>query len=452
MKPWILVFAAMAAVPTAFSQTTTSPQAAVAALPSCARDCFKLALAKSPCQPTNATCVCTNPTLQQTMQGCVLQSCTIKEALSTMNMTATSCGRPIRDKSPEYIAITTVLGTLSGAFVLQRLLYKLWAKLGLGADDYMTLALILWGIPSTVINTHAITKPGLGRDIWTLTPDQITRFGLYFWFLEWAYFVEVCMLKLSLLLFYIRIFPSPGVRRLLWGTFIFSVVFGLVFAFIAAFQCTPVKYYWEKWDGEHQGTCFDINAIAWSNAAISIAVDIWVLAIPLWQLRSLNLDWRRKVGVAVMFCLGAFVTIVSILRLKSLIQFGTDSLNPTWDFLDVSLWSVVEINVGLICVCLPAFRLLLVRIFPKLQGSTERYYGKNSRRNRTATNPRSSRLPLGHSAGSQVDRSQPHPAIEGNRIAYQTSYTVEYGETDEVQLVSLNDKFSARSDVRSDVS
>ncbi|KAL7939382.1 putative PTH11-type G-protein coupled receptor protein [Trichoderma chlorosporum] len=368
-----------------------------------------------------------------------------------MNLTSVVCDQPIRDKSRSYIALSNTFGVFSGVFVLQRLAYKLWAKLGLGPDDWMALATVILGIPSTTISAHGVTKPGLGRDIWTLQPAEITRFGLFFWIMESFYFAEVAMLKLSVLLFYIRIFPSPGVRRLLWGTFIFTTLYGIAFTLVAVFQCTPVKFYWEKWDGLHKGKCLDNNSIAWTNAAISIAIDIWVLVIPLWQLRSLNLDWRRKLGVGVMFCLGAFVTVVSILRLRSLIQFGSDSPNPTWDFYDVSVWSVVEINVGLICICLPSLRLLLVRIFPKLQGTAERYYGKNSRRNRTASNKRSSRLPLGHSAGSQVDRSQPHPNVEANQIAYHTSYTVEYGDNDEVQLVNMEDKYSAsaKSDVRS---
>ncbi|KAL7945045.1 GPCR, PTH11-type [Trichoderma barbatum] len=452
MNLWVLVFAVLAAAPKALSQGTGSSVNAVAEMPKCARECFIKSLAKSPCQPTNTTCVCTNPTLQQSMQVCVLQSCTTMEALQTMNITAVGCNQPIRDKSKAYIALSNTFGILAGIFVLQRLVYKFWAKLGMSGDDWMTLATVLLGSPSTAISAHGVTKPGLGRDIWTLQPEEITRFGLYFWILEWGYFAEVAMIKLAVLLFYIRIFPTPGVRRLLWGTFIFTTLYGLAFTLLALFQCTPVKFYWEKWDGEHKGTCLDINSIAWTNAAISIAIDIWVLVIPLWQLKTLNLDWRRKLGVGVMFCLGAFVTVVSILRLKSLIQFGSDSLNPTWDFYEVSVWSVVEINVGLICICLPSLRLMLVRIFPKLQGTTERYYGKNSRRNRSASNKRSSRLPLGHSAGSHVDRSQSHPNIEANRIAYQTSYTVEYGDNDEVQLVTMNDKYSARSDVRSDVS
>lgn len=454
MNLWLLALAALAAVPKVLGQNAGSADAsalqAVAEMPPCARECLVKSIPKSPCDLTNTTCVCTNPTLQQAVQACVLQSCTIKQALSTMNLTAVGCDQPIRDRSRSYAILNDVFGTVSGLFVLQRIAYKLWFNVGLGGDDWMTVATILVGIPSTVIGVYRVSDHGLGRDIWTLTPLQITNFGLFFWIMEILYFLEVSMLKLSLLLFYIRIFPGKSVRGLLWATFAACSAFGISFALVAVFQCTPVKFYWEKWDGEHKGTCLNINSIAWSNAAISIAIDIWVLAIPLWQLKSLNLDWRRKVGVGMMFCIGAFVAVVSILRLRSLIKFGSDSLNPTWDFFDVSVWSVVEINTGLICVCLPSLRVLLVRIFPKLQGTTERY-GRSSRRNRSS-NKRASRLPLGHSAGSQVDRSHSHPNIGPNRIAYQRSYTVEYGDTDEVQLVSIHDKQSAKSDARSDIS
>ncbi|KAL7796681.1 putative PTH11-typeG-protein-coupled receptor [Trichoderma ceciliae] len=451
MNLWLLAFAVLAAVPKAFSQNASSALQAVAEMPPCARECLAMSITKSPCQLTNITCVCTNPTLQQNVQACVLQNCTIKDALSAMNLTAVGCNQPLRDRSRTYIILSDALGTTSGVFVLQRLAYKLWAKLGLGSDDLMALVAIFGGIPSTVINAYGVTNNGLGRDLWTLTPMQITRFGLFFWVLEIIYFVEVSVLKLALILFYMRIFPGRTVRRILWGTFIGSTLFGIAFVFVAIFQCKPVNFYWHKWDGEHHGTCVNVNFVAWSNAAISIAIDIWVLAIPLWQLKSLKLDWRRKIGVGMMFCVGAFVTIVSILRLRSLIKFNSNSINPTWDYYEVSIWSVMEIHVGIICVCLPSFRVLLVHLFPKLQRTTERLYVKNSRRSRPAMNNRTSRLPLGHSARSHVDGSHPHPNVEPNQIAYQTSYTVEYGDNDEVQLVSINDKQSARSELRSEL-
>ena len=60
---------------------------------------------------------------------------------------------------------------------------------------------------------------------------------------------------------------------------------------------------------------------------------------------------------------------MSVLRLQSLIHFG-NSLNPTWDQTDASNWSTIEINVGIVCACLPALRKILIRFFPSMQGST----------------------------------------------------------------------------------
>ena len=61
------------------------------------------------------------------------------------------------------------------------------------------------------------------------------------------------------------------------------------------------------------------------------------------------------------------VNVVSMLRLKSLIKFA-NSTNPTWDQLDVVYWSTTEVNVGMMCTCLPTLRLILVRLFPKAFG------------------------------------------------------------------------------------
>ncbi|KAM0401184.1 hypothetical protein ACHAQC_001865 [Fusarium culmorum] len=62
-------------------------------------------------------------------------------------------------------------------------------------------------------------------------------------------------------------------------------------------------------------------------------MDFWVLAIPVFQLLQLQMKWQRKLAVAMMFLVGTFVSIVSIIRLQFLVAFGK-STNPTWDFFD----------------------------------------------------------------------------------------------------------------------
>lgn len=200
--------------------------------------------------------------------------------------------------------MSDTLGIISAFFVIQRFAYKIWAKLDIGLDDAFLLLTIVSGAPSTVMNAYGLGPNGIGRDVWTLTADNITKFGYFFFFIELLYFVEVATLKLSLLFFYLRIFPERKVQRLLWGTVVFVALFGIIFVFLAIFQCTPISYFWTKWDGEHKGSCIDINALSWSNAAISIALDAWMLALPFWQLKGLQLNWKKKIGVGLMICVG----------------------------------------------------------------------------------------------------------------------------------------------------
>lgn len=107
------------------------------------------------------------------------------------------------------------------------------------------------------------------------------------------------------------------------------------------------------------------------RAAVSVALDVWMLAIPLSQLPGLKLHWKKKVSVGLMFFVGTFVTVVSVLRLQSLMKYAS-STNVTWDNTSVAIWSTIELNVGMICTSLPTLRLLAVRVWPVLNGSTIR--------------------------------------------------------------------------------
>ncbi|KAK6844029.1 hypothetical protein PG987_004889 [Apiospora arundinis] len=410
-------------------QATGSSGAAnpLAALPLCAQNCLRAAIVQLTCAPGNQTCLCTNVPLQSKVEACVTISCTIKEALFTKNLTATNCYAPVRDKSEMYNTISITFGSLSGFFVLVRLAFKLFVlKTDVGMDDWAVLATVMAGIPSSVINTHGVVSNGLGKDVWTLRDDQITNFGKFFYILEILYFFQVSLVTLSLLFFYMRIFPGRETRRLLWATVVFNCLFGMSFSLVAVFQCSPIPFYWEKWDGLHQGTCFDINAMGWSNAAISISLDIWMLAIPLWQLRSLKLHWKKKIGVAAMFsCHHRQHPSSPIARPLRRIR------NPTWDQFYVANWSTIEINTGIICACMPSIRLLLVRLFPKvLGGSTNKksqYYASNAEYNHTNPKSRTKNATQSQSRG------------DGD-IMHSQSYTVEYQkDNDEASLVRMND-------------
>lgn len=224
--------------------------------------------------------------------------------LATKNLTSASCEAPIRNKSKPYNDLSTVLGAITVGIVALRFASKFMTNSTFWLDDYFIGITLVAGIPNTVLNVHGLTSNGLGRDIWTVPFNQITEFGLIFYVMEILYFSEVALLKLSLLFFYLRIFPGTRLRQLLWGTVIFDMLYCIVFVFAGIFQCWPIAYYWKKWDGEHSGRCINDNAVAWVNAAVSIALDLWMIALPMSQVVKLNLHRNKKVGVGLMFGVG----------------------------------------------------------------------------------------------------------------------------------------------------
>lgn len=215
------------------------------------------------------------------------------------------CHAPIR-YSGETIRISNiVLSVITAVCALARIIYKAVFSIGeLGYDDYSVLAALITGVPSIIIIDRGIVPNGLGRDVWTVGFDKITEFVKYLYALEVLYFLQVATLKLTLLFFFLRIFPKPIIKRLLWATIAFNCLNGVAFVFAAIFQCQPISFYWTKWDGEGHGQCVNINGLAWSNAIISIVLDIWMLALPLYEVFHLQLSWRKKLSVAVMFCVG----------------------------------------------------------------------------------------------------------------------------------------------------
>jgi len=54
-------------------------------------------------------------------------------------------------------------------------------------------------------------------------------------------------------------------------------------------------------------------------------------------------------------------------------HFWTSADTVVGDLVQVCLWSVIEVDVGVICPCLPSFRLILRRLIPRIAGTTGAY-------------------------------------------------------------------------------
>lgn len=143
-------------------------------------DCLALTLdAVSTCSSDNTTCICTDGDFARGMHACADQTCTIKQALTALNITATMFQRPVRDRSLEPMVIASVSGSVAALSVLLRTLDALLTG-RFAWDDACALGAGLTLVPMNAMLLRTASV-GLGRDTWTLPFDDVTYIQKVSW-------------------------------------------------------------------------------------------------------------------------------------------------------------------------------------------------------------------------------------------------------------------------------
>lgn len=186
-------------------------------------------------------------------------------------------------------------------------------------------------------------------------------------------------LKTSILVFYLRL--SKNTQQVLrvasWIVLAIVNVAGTVLTLMNIFQCSPVKASFSLYQG--QAKCIPLLTEFVCSAPVNIVTDLAILALPIPVLTGMRLPQRQKYILVFTFSLGIFVTIVDVVRIYYLQQaisnapttpssdpsaiFG-DSPDFAWNASLSLMWSAVEVNVGMICACIPTLKPLIIKILP----------------------------------------------------------------------------------------
>ncbi|GKZ30144.1 hypothetical protein AbraIFM66950_008003 [Aspergillus brasiliensis] len=306
-------------------------------------------------------------------------------------MVESSLGVP--DKGPVFVQVTAVLTCIAFVLVACRLAWKIHAQRRFAADDGIIAFSMAVQIVNTVMGDLACHY-AFGRhkaDV-VKSGGNIVVALKFFWLFQILYKLILCLNKLSFLAFYLRIFPNRTFRLISWITIglVVSSTFGFVIATI--FQCIPVR---ASWDKHIPKKCVHNASFRWSWAGYNTLMDIWVCLMPLPVLAQLQLDRIRKIGVMLVFCMGLFVCVTSVIRMWAM-EKSTTTTDPTWGSFDALLWSAVEANTGIICACLPFLKHPIQKVLPGLFGSMS----NGSRKSRSRTRPGYQMSRLGSRSGN----------------------------------------------------
>ncbi|KAK3052458.1 hypothetical protein LTR09_006312 [Extremus antarcticus] len=244
--------------------------------------------------------------LMSTMPACGTQcfEAARKASPSTKNISSTLCQVPVRDQSNPNVRcaiIGAVIGVL--AFLLRivsRAVGDGTFTTNSGLDDIVMGIALVFGISISGLSVH-LTDCGLGRDIWTLPFDHITEVLRVFYYTEILYIIALPLIKISLTLTYLRIFPQQTLRIVAFVVIGSTICYTIGLGVATVVQCSPISYSWTRWDGEHEGTCNHLNAQGYCAASLNILLDLLVVAMPMPILWQMNMNLRKKIMIIAMF-------------------------------------------------------------------------------------------------------------------------------------------------------
>ncbi|KAJ5595161.1 uncharacterized protein N7459_001369 [Penicillium hispanicum] len=273
------------------------------------------------------------------------------------------------------LAVSTVFTSVATFLVLIRIYTRAVMVKQTGGDDYAILVALAFSWAFYAVFVGEVYH-GMGEHFDNIpTPIYQTQM-VYFWASIPLYQTSLITTKLSILLQYRRVFSTRPMQ--LACTLLISVltVYGTWTIVSAWANCVPLAKFYEP---SVPGFCFNKKALWFSNSAIHITTDLIILLYPMPVLKSLQLPTRQKVALMGVFAIGGFVTVTSILRLKSLLLIS-DSTDPTHDNVGAASWSAVECNVAIICASLPSTRAFLARIVPHIFSTRSNGYRSKTTR------------------------------------------------------------------------
>ncbi|KAJ9144184.1 Integral membrane protein [Pleurostoma richardsiae] len=268
---------------------------------------------------------------------------------------------------------------------------KLWY------DDYWMV-----GVMAVCISMSASDFIGLaygsGRHEATLDTDTVTTFmkNLYVYMLLWS--TGVFSVKIGILLFYWRVFPTRDFRIGVLGVAGLSTGIFLSNFFTFMLQCSPVKMFWLP---KTPGKCIDQHTFYFASAIINVVGDVAVLSLPLPVVWRLHTSRSKKWSLSFLFLLGLFVCVASVFRIIAVNEIDPEDF--TFSNVGGGLWSTVEVEIGFICANLPAIRPLVNKWLGRSEGSSgypshgtgSAYAGASSKRR----NSRAGHMVLGSREG-----------------------------------------------------
>ncbi|PTD02634.1 hypothetical protein FCULG_00009058 [Fusarium culmorum] len=386
-------------------------------VPQCSTNCLEKSLEPPTFSAANIERLCNVSTISNEVLECARRDCNVKDLLEYMRTEHVACNRPDIDNDHNIRAINFfILGAVVVSIGI-RITTKILRFTTWGTDDYLIIVAAVLTAVQTICMALSKFLSVCGSQDRQLTRRLSSDMG---WprsryldrepgnsdpilhIVEFAYILSLCLIKISILCFFLRIFPDRMFRIVIKFTIGFTILTTTIIGILACCQSSPTEPSQGGWDGKSaKGPRLDIQALVLSHAGLNVGLDVWMFILPLTQLYNLGLKARKKIGIILIFGVGILQVLicylanqltglsliaVSCIRIPHMLDFNR-SLNATADSQGIIIWSNIESGVGIFVACMPHTQPLLhaaktkikwLNILPSSSSSTQGIFVERS--------------------------------------------------------------------------
>ncbi|KAF2205335.1 hypothetical protein GQ43DRAFT_36423 [Delitschia confertaspora ATCC 74209] len=213
---------------------------------------------------------------------------------------------PVR--TPMALGITfPIIATIA---VLARFHARRMKRMKWRIDDWMLVPALFLSIGNAISMLVAATHGNLGKlmplgeDGFPVVNPEFETFQKCIYANEILTTAAIAVTRHAILLFYNRIFIGRSFNLSVWALYILNGIWGIAYIFSFAFECRPVRAFWEATRGQEKRHCSPLIQIK-IYAVASIVIDLSMLLIPWPPILRLKMRRREKVAVLGIFGLGA---------------------------------------------------------------------------------------------------------------------------------------------------
>ncbi|ESZ96957.1 hypothetical protein SBOR_2639 [Sclerotinia borealis F-4128] len=207
---------------------------------------------------------------------------------------------------------------------------------------------------------------------WDIRPESLTLGLKFIYTTQILFSAALTTIRLSMLWLISRLFQTgaPKLRRFTFGVMIYMLLHSSIFIITLIFQCRPVSDYWTI-SLIPQDNCINQKVHLLFTSICNAITDFVVVILPLQTVWKLQLPYKQRVSLCLLFAIGFLTSTASIIRTVYVYE-STDVTDKSWATYAVYMWSSVELYLGLFCACIPPSVGFWKLYYPKVLGSFNR--------------------------------------------------------------------------------